>query len=101
MSINRHIKSVIELANMMWNQAFNSGNYKEVAALYTEKGVLSPCNGNKLVGRSEIENLFKSFVDCGVNGHALEIIDVGGSDRLIYQVSRWSASGAETDGKKV
>jgi len=90
---------IIEAANAEWNKALNSGNVKGLAALYTENATLSPGNGVTLVGRAEIENLFKSFVDGGVHNHTLEIIEVGGSDKMIYQVARWSAQGAEANGE--
>lgn len=89
----------IEAANAEWNKALNSGDVKGLAALYTENATLSPGNGKVLVGRAEIENLFKSFVDGGVHNHTLEVIEVGGSDKLIYQVARWSAQGAEANGE--
>jgi uncharacterized protein (TIGR02246 family) len=92
-------RSIIEAANTEWNNALNSGNVKELAALYAENATLSPGNGMTLVGRAEIENLFKGFVDGGVHNHTLEIIEVGGSDKMIYQIARWSAQGAETNGE--
>ncbi|HEY3326905.1 MAG TPA: SgcJ/EcaC family oxidoreductase [Novimethylophilus sp.] len=93
------IRSTIESINSTWNQALNSGNAAALAALYTEDAKLSPGNGNTLVGRAEIEKLFQSFIDNGVHNHAIEIIEVGGNDRLAYQVARWSANGAEKDGR--
>ncbi len=92
-------RSIIEAANVEWNKAFNSSNLKDLVALYTENASLSPGNGNALVGRAEIENLFKSFIDAGVHNHTLEIIEVGGSDKLIYQVARWKAQGAVANGE--
>jgi uncharacterized protein (TIGR02246 family) len=92
-------RSIIEAANAEWNKALNSGNVKGLAALYTENAILSPGNGVTLVGRAEIENLFRGFVDGGVHNHTLEIIEVGGSDKMIYQVARWSAQGAEANGE--
>lgn len=91
--------ATIEAANAEWNKALNSGDVKGLAALYTENATLSPGNGKVLVGRAEIENLFKSFVDGGVHNHSLEIIEVGGSGKMIYQVARWSAQGAEANGE--
>lgn len=91
-------RSIIEAANAEWNKALNSGNIKVLVALYTEDAIISPGNGNTLVGRAEVENLFQSFVDVGVHNHTLEIIEVGGSDKMIYQVARWCAQGAETKG---
>ena len=92
-------RSIIEAANAEWNKALNSGNVKGLAALYTENAILSPGNGVTLVGRAEIEVLFKSFVDAGVHNHTLEIVEVGGSDKMNYQVARWNAQGAETNGE--
>ena len=89
----------IEAANGKWNKALNSGNVKELAVLYTENAILSPGNGITLVGRAEIEGLFKSFVDTGVHNHTLEIIEVGGTGKMIYQVAKWKAQGAEANGK--
>ncbi|ADI29221.1 YybH family protein [Methylotenera versatilis] len=90
---------IIEAANAEWNKALNSGNVKDLAALYTENAILSPGNGVPLVGRAEIANLFKGFVDAGVHNHTLEIIEAGGSGKIIYQVARWSAQGAEANGE--
>lgn len=92
-------RSIIEAANAKWNKALNNGNVKELAALYAENAILSPGNGKTLVGRAEIENLFKGFVDGRVHNHTLEIIEVGGSDKMIYQVARWNAQDAETNGE--
>ena len=92
-------RSIIEAANAKWNKALNRGNVKELAALYTENATLSPGNGKTIVGRAEIENLFKGFVDGGVHNHTLEIIEVGGTGKMIYQVAKWKAQGAETNGK--
>ena len=91
--------NTIEAANAKWNKALNSGNVKELAALYTENATLSPGNGKTIVGRAEIENLFKGFVDGGVLNHTLEIIEVGGTGKMIYQVAKWKAQGAEANGK--
>lgn len=94
------IKSTLVQFNSAWNQALNSGNAAAVAALYIEQATLSPGNGQTLVGRSEIEKLFQSFVDNGVHNHTIEIVEAGGNDRLLFQVAKWSANGAEKDGKK-
>ncbi|MCF8186545.1 MAG: DUF4440 domain-containing protein [Sulfuritalea sp.] len=90
---------IIEAANAEWNKALNTGNIGQLAALYAENAMLSPGNGKTLVGREEIENLFKSFVDGGVHNHMLEIVELGGSEKTIYQVARWSAQGAEINGE--
>lgn len=93
---NNNIRSIIESANLAWNQALNSGNTKALAALYAENATLSAGDGKILAGRAEIENLFKAFVENGVHNHTLEVIEAGGDEKVIYQVSKWNANGAET-----
>lgn len=90
------IKSIIESANLAWNKALNSGSVKTLAGLYADNAIISPGNGMALTGRDEIEKLFMNFVKNGVHNHTLEIIEVGGSDKVIYQVSKWNANGAES-----
>jgi uncharacterized protein (TIGR02246 family) len=96
--MSNNIECIIEAANFAWNQALNSGNTKSLAALYAENAMLSPGNGRTLVGRIEIENLFKSFIENGVHNHTLEVIKVGADEKVIYQVSKWNANGAESNG---
>ncbi|OIQ88602.1 snoaL-like domain protein [mine drainage metagenome] len=93
------INTTLEALNTAWNQALNSGNAHALAGLYAENASLSPGNGQTLVGRGEIEKLFKGFVDHGVHDHTIEILDAGGDDHLLYQVARWNARGAATDGE--
>jgi uncharacterized protein (TIGR02246 family) len=93
-------KAMVDTLNNSWNQAFNNANSKLLASMYAENAVLSPGNGKVLNGRTEIESLFKSFFEAGLNNHKIEIITVGGSKNTLYQVAKWSASGADKDGVK-
>jgi uncharacterized protein (TIGR02246 family) len=93
------LNTILESLNSAWNQALNSGNVRALAGLYAENATLSPGNGQTLVGRGEIEKLFKDFVDHGVHDHTIEIVDAGGDDHLLYQVARWNARGAAKDGE--
>lgn len=93
-------RAIVEQANTAWNQALNGGNAKALSELYREDAILSPGNGQTLVGRAAIATLFQGFVDNGVHNHQLEIIQTGSSGSLIYQVAKWSANGAAAaDGK--
>jgi uncharacterized protein (TIGR02246 family) len=94
------VRAIAETANSTWNQALNSGNAAVLAKLYSENATVSPGNGQTLIGRTEIENLFKSFVLNGVHNHKIDIVDVNGNGNLIYQVAKWSAQGAESNGSK-
>ncbi len=91
--------AIVEATNVEWNKALNGGDAKALSELYSDNAILSAGDGKTLVGRAEIENLFQGFVDGGVHNHSLEVISVGTSGNMIYQVARWSAQGAESDGK--
>jgi uncharacterized protein (TIGR02246 family) len=93
-------RSIFEAANNTWNDAFNRGDLKKLITLYAENATLSPGNGEVLVGRNEIEKLFKSFIDGGVHNHTLAVVETGGSENMIFQVARWGAQGAEANGEK-
>ena len=93
-------KTIVENANIAWNAAFNHKDIKTLVELYSSDAVLSPGNGEVLVGHGAITGLFKSFIDGGVHDHTLEIVEVGGSDNVIYQVAKWNAKGPEVDGVK-
>jgi ketosteroid isomerase-like protein len=92
------IKSIVAAENIKWNQAFNAGDVATLSTFYAENAVLSPGNGIALHGRAEVEGLFQGFIEAGVNSHTLEIIEVGGTDHVIYQVARWGAKAKDANG---
>lgn len=91
-------RELAERLNQNWNTLFNKGDAKAVAQLYSETAILSPGNGQILKGQVEVETLFQSFVDGGVHGHTIEVVDSYRDGNTLYQVSNWQASGQEKDG---
>lgn len=91
-------RTIIEKLNDAWNSAFNSGDVAALVALYGENARLSPGNGAVLNGRSEIRDLFNSFIDNGVHGHTIDIITTGGDGDVVHEMAKWSAVGPEKDG---
>jgi len=100
LAADSEIRAVVTGLNSSWNEAFNKGDASAVAALYDEKATLSAGNGKTLVGRAEIEKLFKGFIDGGVHKHAIEIVEVYGNGDFAYEVATRSAKGREKDGKE-
>ncbi|MBA3589058.1 MAG: DUF4440 domain-containing protein [Methylibium sp.] len=94
------MQQTIEQLNVQWNAAFNRKDATGLAALYHEKAVVSPGNGQTVVGRAEIQKLFQGFFDAGAHNHTIEVIATGGEGDLIYEVARWNANLPEKDGKK-
>lgn len=89
------INAIFVSANAAWNNAFNTKNITELASFYAEHATLSPGNGETLTGRSDIAAHINGFLENGVNNHSLEVLTVGGSDKVIYQVAKWQANGAD------
>jgi uncharacterized protein (TIGR02246 family) len=95
-----NVRTVVTGLNSSWNEAFNKGDASAVAALYDEKATLSAGDGKTLVGRSEIEKLFKGFIDGGVHNHTIDIVEAYGNGDFAYEVAKWSAKGRAKDGKE-
>ncbi|HIF50749.1 MAG TPA: DUF4440 domain-containing protein [Thiotrichaceae bacterium] len=93
-------RSVIETLNDRWNKALNSGKPESVGELYDQGAILSPGNGEFLVGRVAIEDLFRGFIDNGVHDHSIEIIGTHQDGNTMYEISKWRAYGREENGKK-
>jgi len=91
---------VAKRLNAEWNAAFNNDNAAGVAALYAEDAVLSPGNGKTLKGRDEIQQLFQDFIDNGVHGHSIEIVEARQVGDVLYEVAHWQAHGTAEDGSQ-
>lgn len=46
-----------------------------------------------------IEIFYAGALASGVTDHRVEVIDVGGDEKIIYATARWSAKGKDKDGK--
>src|SRR5438552_17697788 len=84
LAADSNMQTVVEGLNSTWNKAFNKGDASAVAALYHEKATLSPGHGKTLVGRAEIEKLFKSLIYDGVQNHNINIVLVHGNGVFVY-----------------
>jgi len=85
--------TIFETVNSIWNNTFNSGDSDALSKLYTENAILSPGNGESLVGQEQIGNLFKSFIENGVHNHSIKIIEAYRDHNQITQFARWQAEG--------
>ena len=83
----------IQSANKVWNATFNSGDSTALSMLYSENATLSPGNGQVLVGRKEIAELFKSFIDNGVKNHSITTTEIYRDNKQLVQLGRWQADG--------
>lgn len=85
--------ATVQSVNASWNAAFNRADSTALAALYSETATLSPGNGQILVGRQAIAELFQSFFDNGVTNHSIETVEVYSDQNQIVQLGKWHAEG--------
>jgi len=86
------MKDDVTGAYKAWDAAFNSGDPKAVAAFYLPDAKVLPPTHTVVTGPAEIEKFFGGFVTGGVKNHALSVIEVGGTEKMLYGTARWSAS---------
>jgi uncharacterized protein (TIGR02246 family) len=91
-------QQLAEQLNQNWDSVFNKGDVAALTQLYGEQAVISPGNGNTLKGHQAINELFKGFIDGGVHSHKIEVIETQRDGNVLYQVSKWQASGQAQDG---
>jgi uncharacterized protein (TIGR02246 family) len=82
-----------------WDQAFNKGDAKALAALYADDALFLPATHDVITGRPAIEKFFASLFAMGVKAHKLELIQASGNDKLMFGVAKWSADGKDKAGK--
>lgn len=80
--------------NKEWNRLFNTEQADKLARLYAEDALVSPANGEVIEGRSAIRDLFKGYIESGLDKHRLTVIKAGGSDDWFYEVAEWRVTGA-------
>ncbi len=93
-------REIAESLNTQWNEAFNSADPASVAALYEENAILSPGNGEVLVGQDAIEGLFRSFIENGLHDHRIEVVSAHVDGDTLHEVAKWSAYGVAKDGER-
>jgi uncharacterized protein (TIGR02246 family) len=88
----------VKAAYAAWDAAFNKGDAKGVAALYTEDSLLLPPSHDVIKGPAGVEKFFAGLFANGVTGHKLELIEAEGDGGLVAAAGKWSASGKDANG---
>ena len=83
----------VKAAYAAWDAAFNKGDAKAIAALYTDDAIVLPPTHDVVRGPAEIGKFFSGFITNGVTGHKLELIQANGGADVIVAAARWSAKG--------
>jgi uncharacterized protein (TIGR02246 family) len=92
------IEDQVKTAYAAWNEAFNKGDAKSLAALYTEDATFLPPTHDVIEGSAGVEKFFAGLFANGVTGHKLELIEAEGEEDLVVAAAKWSAKGKDAGG---
>lgn len=82
-----------------WEAAFDAGDGKALADLYTEDAVLLPPGAERVEGRGKIAEFWQGAIDSGLEDPDLEAVEVVESGDLAYEVGRLSITAPGEDGE--
>jgi len=94
-------KAAIEEAAIAWESAFNAGDGKGVAELYTEDAALLPPGAERVDGKAAIAEFWQGAIDAGLAGADLETVEVVEAGDLAYEVGAVRLSAPTEDGERV
>lgn len=80
-----------------FNEAFNKGDAKAVAAQYATGALILPATHDIIIGDG-IEKFFAAFFAAGVNSHTLEVINVIDAGDTHIVSAKWGAKGKDDKG---
>jgi uncharacterized protein (TIGR02246 family) len=89
----------VKAAYAGWDQAFNKGDAKAIAAFYTTDTIFLPATHDVIKGPAGVEKFFTGLFAMGVTGHKLELIEAHGDGKLLFGAAKWSAKGKDASGK--
>jgi uncharacterized protein (TIGR02246 family) len=95
------IQTAIAAINSQFDQAFNTKNSAQIAALYAADGVLMPAPAGSIVtGHAAIETFFAGLISAGVIDHQLTLTEAVADGNLAYQRGLWSGAMVDADGNR-
>lgn len=82
-----------------WDDAFNKGDAKALAAFYTDDAIFLPATHDVIKGPEGVEKFFTAIFGMGVKGHKLELIDASGDGTTLFGTAKWAADGKDQAGE--
>lgn len=88
----------VKAAYAAWDEAFNKGDAKALAAFYTDDATLLPPSHDVLEGPAGVEKFFGGIFGMGATGHKLELIKAEEKGDIVFGAAKWSATGKDANG---
>jgi len=82
----RTVRSAIEAANARFTQAFERGDARALAGMYTPDAIVFPPDSQMVRGSTAIGQFWKALRDSGATNVSLTTLEVGASGNLAYEV---------------
>ena len=78
----------VKAAYAAWDEAFNKGDAKAVAAFYTEDAPFLPPSHDVLEGPAGLEKFFAGIFGMGATGHKLELITAEDKGDVVFGAAK-------------
>lgn len=91
-------QKAIEQGAAAWETAFNAGDGKGVADLYTEDAVLLPPGAARVDGKAAIATFWQGAIDSGLTDADLETVEVLEAGDLAIEVGTVALGAPTSDG---
>ena len=93
-----NVESLIRDLDQDFVTSFNTGNYDQVAALFTQDGAFMAPHHDPAYGPKAVERLLHQFADSGYEDLRLETLRVEASGDLAMEIGRYSVAIRQPDG---
>lgn len=88
----------VKAAYSAWDEAFNKGDAKAIAAFYTDNAIFLPATHEVITGPGGVEKFFGAILGMGASDHKLELIEAQADGNLLVGTAKWSADGKDAKG---
>jgi uncharacterized protein (TIGR02246 family) len=92
------LREQVEAAYRAWNDAFNAGDAKALAACYASDATFLPATHDVIEGPDGVEKFFAGLFANGLTGHTLDLLTAHGDGGTVVGAAKWSAQGKGEDG---
>lgn len=83
------IKTEIEKANAKFSEHVRRGDARALASLYTDKARMMPPNNPTVLGRENIEGLWRAMLGSGLKEAVLTTVGVDGSGDTVTEMGEY------------
>ena len=94
-------EAAIDEAALAWESAFNAGDGKGVAELYTEDAALLPPDAERVDGKAAIAEFWQAAIDAGLADADLASVEVVEAGDLAYEVGTVTLTAPGPEGGRV